>query len=132
VAKKKSAKGRLTLVDWLQRDEVLGYIINAYAGVDAVPSNPGIMRRVFLWEEGDEVKMGNAEAFVLHLGRQFGRNLKTGDASVLHWLLRELGESISSHKKREPPRANSPAAGRFRQPDPDEWVVRGKTPRKKK
>lgn len=117
----------LTLEQWLHQDDVLGYIVNAYQGVDAVPSRPGLMRRVFLWEEGHEVKMGNAEAFILHLGGRFGRSVRSGDASALHKLLRDLGEAIALHRKHEPRRADGPGAGRFRQPDPDEWVVRRST-----
>lgn len=114
---------------WFRSDEVLGYIINAYAGVDPCPTNPHIMRRVFLWEEKTEIRMGNAEAFVLHLNRRFKMRLKVSDASLIHELLRDLGEVISPHRQHSPRDENSPKVGKFKQPDPDEWVV-GNKPKK--
>ncbi len=110
--------------EWLRQDQVLGYIINAYAGVEPISAEMSKMRRVFLWEEGHEVKMGNAEAFMIHLGKRFDRETKAMDASELHRLLRDLGDSMTPHSKQAPRRANSPRAGQFRQPDPEEWVVR--------
>ena len=114
---------KLGLYDWLRQNEVLGYIINAYAGIEPAPANHGVMRRVFLWEDAGEVKMGNTEAFILHLGRRFERKVKTHEASDLHKLLRDLGESITPHPRHARPQANGPQAGRFKQPEPDEWVV---------
>jgi len=113
----KPAKG------WMTQDGVLGYIINSYEGVEPVPNSPMVMRRIFLWEEDSVVKMGNTEAFVLHLGRKFGVETRPCDASQVHHILRDLGELILPHRKHESPRQNGPTAGRFRQPDPDEWVV---------
>ncbi|MFZ3020255.1 MAG: hypothetical protein WA051_01895 [Minisyncoccia bacterium] len=112
---------------WIKADEVVGYIINAYAGIDESPNRPGRMRRVFLWEDGDEIKMGNAEAFVMHLGQKFGKKLKPADASAVHALLRELGESLTPHLRgHAKPSDTSSKIGRFKQPDPEEWVVRKK------
>ena len=108
---------------WMTRDDVLGYIINSYEGVAPVPDNPGVMRRVFLWEEDGNVRMGNTEAFVLHLGRKFGVETRPCDASQVHQILRDLGELIVPHRKHESPRKDGPTAGQFKQPDPDEWVV---------
>ena len=114
---------QLGLYNWLRQDEILGYIINAHAGVEPAPTNPAVMRRVFLWEDSGEIKMGNTEAFILHLGSRFEREVKTHDASDLHKLLRDLGESITPHQRHSRPKADSPACGRFNQPEPDEWVV---------
>lgn len=111
---------------WMTHDAVLGYIVNSYEGVEPVPSHPGVMRRVFLWEEDGVVRMGNTEAFVLHLGRKFGRETHPCDASQIHQILRDLGELIIPHKKHESPRKDGPAVGQFKQPDPDEWVVGSK------
>jgi len=112
-----------TAKSWMTRDDVLGYIINSYEGVEPVSSHPGVMRRVFLWEEDGDVRMGNTEAFVLHLGRKFGRETFPCDAYQIHHILRELGELIHPHRTHESPRKDSPIAGRFKQPEPDEWTV---------
>lgn len=119
-------KGIMPMHEWLRTDEVLGYIINSYHGVEPAPTNHRVMRRVFLWEEEGEVKMGNAEAFTLHLGRRFERKVSAQDASHIHQFLRDLGESITPHQRHEKPRTDGPRAGKFRQPDPDEWIVRSK------
>ena len=108
---------------WMRGNAVLGYIINSYEGVEPVPSNPRVMRRVFLWEEEGDIKMGNTEAFVLHLGRKFGEKTLPCDPSQIHLILRDLGELIVPHKKHESPSKDSPLAGRFKQPEPDEWIV---------
>ena len=114
----------ISLYNWLRLDHVLGYIVNAYEGIKPVPNKPSVMRRVFLWEEEGEVKMGNAEAFVLHLGRHFERRIAPIDASSLHELLRDLGDVINPHKSHNKPSPDGPYAGHFKQPDPDEWVIR--------
>lgn len=122
-------KKKLSLETWLRQDRVLGYVINAYAGVDESPNQTGVLRRVFLWEEDDDVIMGNTEAFVLHLGRRFDRRVKEGDATAIHRLLRDLGENVALHRKHDSPRADSPRVGRYKQPDPEEWRIRrGDTP----
>lgn len=108
------------------RDDVLGYIINSYEGIEPVPSNTKVMRRVFLWEDEGDVKMGNTEAFVLHLGQKFERKTNPCDATGVHEILRDLGELIHPHRKHDSPRPDGPAAGRFKQPVPDEWVVGSK------
>lgn len=109
--------------NWMTQDEVLGYIINSYEGVESVPNNPGVMRRIFLWEEDGDARMGNTEAFVLHLGRKFGLETRSCDACHIHQVLRDLGELIVPHRKHKSPRKDGPAVGRFKQPDPDEWTV---------
>lgn len=110
---------------WLRTDEILGYVINAYSGIEPISQDFGKMRRVFLWEEEGEVKMGNAEAFVLHLGRRFNRVVKAGETTLLHKLLRDLGDSIAPHKNgHAKPRPDSPKRGTFKQPVPDEWTIR--------
>lgn len=81
------------------------------------------MQRAPLWEEGDKVMMGNTEAFVLHLGRQFGVETTANHATHLHALMRGLGESIMPHKKHAAPDPESPRAGRFKQPSPEEWSI---------
>lgn len=115
--------GKLSFHDWLRGNEVLGYVFNAYGGVEPVPSSPAVMRRVFIWEENSEIKMGNTEAFVLHLGRHFNRKTSPVDASLLHELFREYGASITPHKHHAVPRPDGPHAGHFKQPDPDEWSI---------
>lgn len=112
--------------NWLESNEVLGYIVNSYYGIDTVPNNPKVMRRIFLWEESGETKMGNTEAFVLHLGKKFGMETLSRDASEVHRILRDLGELIHPHRKHDRPCKDGPQAGRFKQPDPDEWVVKSK------
>jgi len=90
--------GKGKVRSWMIRDDVLGYIINSYQGIEPVPSNPRVMRRVFLWEEESEIKMGNTEAFVLHLGKKFGQKTLSCDASEVHQILRDLGELIHPHR----------------------------------
>lgn len=105
---------------WLRRADVLAYVIDAYAGVEE--TRPGIMRRLFLWEAGDEVLMGNAEAFVLHLIDRFDLPLKrsTSHASSIHRLLRALGEPVNERYQRH---GGSPASKKFKQPAPDAWAI---------
>lgn len=99
---------------WIFRPEILDYIIDSYAGVEG-------RRRVFIWEDGDAIKMGNAEAFALHLADRFELLPDTGRASQIHGLLRELGEKVNSYpEKRSKP---TPGVGTFSQPEPEEWVI---------
>lgn len=102
----------------LRDDEVLGYVINAYAGTEPSPTNPHILRRVYLWETAGDVMMGNTEAFARHLKRRFP-GLRV-DPSEVHALLRALGEQVAPQGSRRP--ATGPG-GKFRQPAPEEWVV---------
>lgn len=115
--------GELGLNAWLRQDTVLGYIINAYVGVEPARTG-GVMRRMFVWESEDGRVKGNAEAFMIHLGKRFERKIGKWDASALHELLRDLGDSITPHPQHSPPQADSPRVGRFKQPEPDEWVIR--------
>lgn len=108
---------------WMRSNEVVDYIIDAYIGEEEAPTNKCVRRRLFRWSEDGVVLEGNAEAFVLHLGRRFERKVSTSCASNVHRVMRELGESVTSHKKHDSPRPDSPKAGKFCQPEPDEWVV---------
>ena len=110
-------------VNFLDQYEVAGYIITSYAGVEAISSNSGIMRRVFEWHDGDTLMRGNTEAFVVHVGKKFGYALTKNQAPQIHAFLRDLGEIINPHAKHSTRSADGPSAGRFRQPDPDEWVI---------
>jgi hypothetical protein len=105
---------------WTQRPDVLEFIVDSYVGLDA-SGNGGPPRRVFIWEEGSEIVMGNCEAFSLHLRDKFG--LLRVHPSDVHALLRALGEQIHQYDRRAARNPSSPAAGRFKQPDPDKWVV---------
>lgn len=106
---------------WTQRPDVLSYVINSYAGLDAVEDS-NVKRRVFIWEEETEIMMGNCEAFCDHLEERFG--LISVSSSDVHALLRELGEHAQFHKA-HPSRkiGEGPSAGRFKLPEPDKWVV---------
>lgn len=117
---------KVGLFDWLRQDGILGYIINSYMGTGPVPKTPWILRRIFMWTEDDEIKQGNTEAFILHLGRRFERPIRASEASALHELMRDLGEIISSPRSHARPQKNSPNAGKFRQPSPEVWVIGGK------
>lgn len=107
---------------WTHRPEILSYVIDSYAGTEK-PEGQGASRRVFIWEDGAEIKMGNTEAFMLHLCAKFDLILTASSGASLHELLRELGECVQSHKEHAPRSLTGPSAGKFRQPEPDEWVV---------
>jgi hypothetical protein len=63
---------------------------------------------------------------MLHLGERFKRSINKWDASQLHELMRDLGDVITPHTKHEAPRPDSPRAGHFKQPAPEEWVIHQK------
>jgi hypothetical protein len=106
-----------TLPKWSMRPDILAYIIEAYAGTDESPGK-GPRRRVFIWEDGSDIMMGNCEAFSIHLQSKF--ELLKVHPSDLHRLLRELGEKVQHHKPHAP---RGEAKVEYRQPEPDEWVV---------
>ncbi len=122
-------KSRLANPSWLEKPGVLGFIIDSYIGVQKPEKSGGPPRRIFKWEEEDgesvRVVKGNAEAFTLQMGLKFGLTLKPENATMVHAILRELGEPAHDKKEGRAKRdTNSPRAGKFRQPDPDKWVVR--------
>lgn len=124
--------GRKCNPSWLEKEGVLGYIIDSYRGLEMDQERAAThrvgnrMRRVFEWMEGEEAYRGNAEAFTLHLGLKFGLSLKPVNTSSIHAILRELGEVVLTPcKEREKPKKDSPSVGKFRQPDPEKWRVRG-------
>jgi hypothetical protein len=106
---------------WTHRPTIMSYIVDCYAGTEPLPGSTQ-PRRVFLWEEGELVKMGNTEAFLAHLVARFRLTVSSTGTTVIHTLLRELGERVL------PPcpdkRARRPVGDRlFKAPDPDSWVV---------
>lgn len=104
---------------WMKRPDILSYIIDCYAGLEPTEGG-GPSRRVFLWEDGSNVMMGNTEAFLQHLERQFELIPHRGGASMMHALLRELGEAAQQHK----PHAPRGIADRpYKSPDAEEWIV---------
>lgn len=123
-------KDGLSLYSWLRQDSVLGHIINAYEGIEPATSNPAVMRRIFLWEDEHNVYKGNAESFMAHLGVHFGRQMKRSETAALHELMRDLGESINTHRTHSQRSPDGPYAGNFKQPNPDFWVVRPKFEKK--
>jgi hypothetical protein len=108
---------------WSLRPDLVSYVVDCYGGTEEVAG--GRVRRVFLWEEGDEVLMGNTEAFTIHLGQKFGLNLGAGDAASIHSMLREMGERILPAI--EGRRQLGKARGKWRQPDPEAKVIRRRT-----
>lgn len=104
---------------WARRPEILNYIIDAYAGTEPC-ADSARSRRVFIWQEGTEIKMGNTEAFLAHLQAKFGLILTASATSTIHSLLRELGEVAQAHKPHGP---RIGAGGKFKQPEPESWVV---------
>lgn len=104
---------------WARRPEILDYIIEAYAGTEPLPDSTR-SRRVFIWQEGAEIKMGNTEAFLAHLQARFNLILTASATSTIHSLLRELGEVAQAHKPHGP---RIGAGGKFKQPEPESWVV---------
>jgi hypothetical protein len=102
------------------REEVLDYIIDSYAGTEPHPKS-GRERRLYLWEEEGEVHMGNTEAFVLHLGRRFRVEVNTFAASRVHAVLRELGERVNAYPEQRTVEGRK--IGKFRQPEPEEWRI---------
>lgn len=105
---------------WARRPEILDYIIEAYAGTEPLPDIANRSRRVFIWQEGEEILMGNTEAFLDHLRKKFNLILTASATSTIHSLLRELGESVQSHKQHGPKIGEG---GKFKQPEPESWVV---------
>lgn len=106
---------------WYEREDVLAYIIDSYAGVGASPhGNP---RREFMWEDpatGD-VLLGNARAFADHVSERFALGLRSTAWSGLHEVLRRLGEAVGTYTPRARVRG-----GRFTNQEPDVRVVRRK------
>ena len=101
-------------------------MIESYAGIEK--TDRGANRRTFIWIEGDEIRMGNTEAFVLHLAEKFELILTTAKAADVHSLLRVLGERVLPVQ--EGKRRGATASGTFRQPEPEDWVI-GKAPAEK-
>lgn len=110
---------------WIRRPEILDYVIESYAGQDDKPDGRG-KRRVFIWQAGEEIVMGNAEAFIVHLNEKFGMVLPLSASSALHELLRALGEQVK--RNHETHDFNGRKVGQFKQPEPEEWVVGRVTP----
>lgn len=106
---------------WTHRPEILSYVIDSYAGVEKTDST-GLPRRVFIWEDGTEIKMGNTEAFMCHLAERFELIKTNGSVPALHQLLRDLGEQIATHAAHTRS-SEGPRAGRFKPSEPDEWVI---------
>lgn len=115
---------RPKLPRWTQRPDVLAYVIDCYAGTDTIGDGRK-KRRVFLWEDGDMIKMGNTEAFALHLAARYDLIINTALPATLHALLRALGEDVQLHKPHAP---RGIAKKAFKQPDAEEWVVGRVTP----
>jgi hypothetical protein len=103
---------------WIMRPEIIDYIIESYAGIE----RDGRPRRVFIWEEGAEVYMGNCEAFLQHLAKRFELVVTLSATSQIHELLRELGEQVLSSATDRAPRSPTPV-GRFKQPEPEQWLL---------
>jgi hypothetical protein len=104
-----------SLPGWARRPEILDYVIECYAGTEKVEG--GRARRVYLWEDGPDIKMGNTEAFAQHLCKRF--DLLRVHTSDLHNLLRQMGEVIQKHRPHAPPGASRG----WVPPEPEEWVV---------
>lgn len=99
------------------------FIMQSYVGIEKSPDK-GKLRRVFKWEENGTTMKGNVEAFVLHLGKRLEANIPTSAATIVHEILRSAGHplyNMSGNRAKKDP--NSPLAGRFRQPDPDQWAI---------
>jgi hypothetical protein len=102
---------------WARRPDIISYVIDCYAGTDVVEGN-SVKRRVYVWEDGDEIKMGNTEAFAEHLEKKY--ELLRVSPSALHTMLRELGETVVLHKPHAPHIRRGTG---YKTPDPDEWVI---------
>ncbi len=122
---KRDEKNDLVVPSWLEKPGVLSYIVDCYIGLENIPGTKR-PRRVFGWiDENGLPYKGNVEAFVLHMGLKFGLNLSPASASLVHAILREMGEVVLSTKKeREARKKDSPNKGKFRQPRPDKWRAR--------
>lgn len=106
---------RENLARWTRRPDVIEYVIECYVGTEKQEGSKP--RRVFIWEDGNEIKMGNTTSFTAHCCERFG--LLRADPSEVHALLRALGETIAQHKP------HGPRIGKtgWKAPEPDEWVV---------
>jgi hypothetical protein len=122
---KRNEKNALIVPSWLERPGVLSYIVDCYVGTENITGTKR-PRRVFKWtDENGLPYKGNVEAFVLHMGLKFGLNLSPAYASLVHAILREMGEVVLPTKKnREARKPDSPLKGKFRQPRPDKWRAR--------
>ena len=84
---------------WFERDAVVDYIIDCYAGVE---QGGGHVKRRFIWEQEGDVVLGNARAFGDHLSEKF----ELGSSKTLwmgvHKALRSLGElaQCQGHKEK--------------------------------
>jgi len=108
---------------WAQRDDIISYIVDCYAGTEPKGDHGQARRRVYLWEDprtGD-VMMGNTEAFAEHLRERFDllQDMRT-IAQAVHKLLRELGEVLRPLTTRERRGPGRPQV----QPIAESWVVR--------
>ena len=98
---------------WVERPDILSYIIDCYAGVDG-------NKRQFIWEEvSGDVVIGNARAFTDHVSERFGLGKANTAWTNVHEALRALGEVV--HLKA--PRARV-LGGKFRNQEPETRIIK--------
>lgn len=107
---------------WSERPDIVSYVCEAYAGIEPKEGSRA-KRRVFLWEEGKNIMMGNVQAFGLHLAEKFQLPCGTIGAvtAPIHKMLIELGERARSENKTHPG-----SHGKYREPGPEKWVAKRK------
>src|SRR5262245_1109599 len=106
---------RASLVRWYEKSEIVDYVIECYAGVDAG-------RRQFIWEEPNgDIVIGNARAFTDHVGEKFGVAVTPTAWMRVHDVLRALGEIVHAAKH-----DGSRVGKKFKNQEPHSHVLRRK------
>jgi hypothetical protein len=108
---------------WVEKPEILSYIIDCYAGVEG---SGGHRKRQFIWEEQNgDIVIGNARAFTDHVRERFGLRATPTSWAAVHKVLHDLGEVASPYSPRTHIRG-----GRFRNQEPEVRILKKAAARK--
>lgn len=114
-------KGSVKLPAWAYRPEIVSYVCDHYAGTEGKGEVGKRQHRIFIWEAGPDLVMGNTVAFATHLRERFGLLASpVYIAGMLHMLLRELGEEV---KKGWNAQRTGNHVGEYTPPTPEVVVV---------
>lgn len=106
---------------WAYRPEIIDYIVESYAGVEVRGDVGRNTHRVFIWEDSENIVMGNTIAFSDHLRTRFGLLASARSiCSVLHKVMRELGEEA---KKGWTVTTSGDHIGEYKPPVPEIMVI---------
>jgi hypothetical protein len=112
------------IVDWKVRWDIISYVVDCYAGTeekDGAKLNQFATRRMFLWQEGGEVRLGNIEAFTVHVQSKFDLYCVTARCLTtrINRVLLDMGERIYDSKTHAAPQV----FGLTKRPEPEYTVV---------